>query len=227
MSSPANSSRAAGQTGPNSASGAFFDELFTGAPLMAILRGYSRERTLELAERAWELGVRAVEVPVQSQDAVETLAAVAARARELDRIAGAGTVVSSDLVRLAGEAGAAFTVAPGFDEAVADESDARGMPHLPGVATASEIQRVLSTGRTWMKAFPADALGERWFSGMRGPFPHIRIVATGGMSAGNARHYLDAGADVVAVGSALGDPQQLPLLAELMSQTRTGDAGHR
>jgi 2-dehydro-3-deoxyphosphogluconate aldolase/(4S)-4-hydroxy-2-oxoglutarate aldolase len=98
------------------------------------------------------------------------------------------------------------------------------MPHLPGVATASEIQRAVAHGLDWVKAFPAAALGESWFTLMRGPFPDLKVVATGGMSADNATRYLSAGASVVAVGSALGDPAQLDALTEMM---RSGRAGAR
>ncbi|MFD0775357.1 2-dehydro-3-deoxyphosphogluconate aldolase, partial [Streptomonospora algeriensis] len=54
-----------------------FDELFSRSRVMAVLRGMSRERTLGFAERAWDLGVAAVEVPVQTPEAVEALRAVA------------------------------------------------------------------------------------------------------------------------------------------------------
>ncbi|WP_235432044.1 thiamine phosphate synthase [Nocardiopsis sp. RV163] len=69
-----------------------------------------------------------------------------------------------------------------------------------------------------MKAAPAPAtsLGSAWLRAVQGPFPDVRIVATGGMDARNAREYLDAGARMVAVGSALADPEQIPLLAELV-----------
>lgn len=107
-------------------------------------------------------------------------------------------------------------VAPGFDAQVMAASEAAGLPHLPGVATPSDIQGVLKAGGHWVKAFPATALGTEWFRAMRGPFPDVRIVATGGMDDHNAREYLGAGARMVAVGSALADPEQIPLLAELL-----------
>ncbi|UGS25527.1 bifunctional 4-hydroxy-2-oxoglutarate aldolase/2-dehydro-3-deoxy-phosphogluconate aldolase [Microbacterium resistens] len=193
-----------------------FDDLFGSVPLMAILRGMGVERTLATATRAWDLGITAVEVPVQSPTDVEALRVLAAAARERGLTVGAGTVVSDEHVRQAKEAGAAFTVSPGLDLDVVRASHDAGMPSLPGVSTATEVQRALGAGLTWLKAFPASLLGADWFPAMRGPFPQARFVATGGMDAGNARAFLDAGVRVVAVGSALDDESQLPALARLL-----------
>lgn len=193
-----------------------FDAIFNGQQVMAILRGYSAARSVELAERAWDLGISAVEVPVQTPDAMPALRAVVSAARERALPAGAGTVITREQVAAVEAAGASFTVAPGIDLSVAQDSISRGMPHLPGVATATELQLATRHGLHWVKAFPAAALGPAWFTMMRGPFPAVRFVATGGLSATNAKHYLKAGAAVVAVGSALSDEDQLDKLAELV-----------
>lgn len=195
------------------------DDLFgatlEATPVMAILRGYSAERTLRLAHRAWDLGIGLVEVPIQSDEAVATLRQVVAEGRDRSCLAGAGTVVDAEQVRIALDAGAAFTVSPGFDPEVVEASRRAGLPTLPGVATASEIQAATRMGLRWLKAFPASVLGPAWFGAMHGPFPDVRFVATGGMSGTNARQFLAAGAAVIAVGSALEDDDQLDLLATL------------
>ncbi|VXB79381.1 4-Hydroxy-2-oxoglutarate aldolase [Microbacterium sp. 8M] len=193
-----------------------FDEIFHEVPLMAILRGMGVERTLATATRAWDLGITAVEVPVQTPTDVEALRVLVDAARERGLTVGAGTVVSLEHVRQAAAAGAAFTVSPGLDLDVVRASHEAGMPSLPGVSTASEVQRALGGGLTWLKAFPASLLGTGWFPAMRGPFPQAKFVATGGMDSTNARAYLDAGVRVVAVGSALEDEEQLPALAQLL-----------
>lgn len=195
-----------------------FDDLFAAAPVMAILRGYSRERTLELARAGWELGVRAVEVPIQSPAAVATLAELAAHARDRGAVVGAGTVLDARHVEQAADAGAGFVVSPGLDEAVVHAARDRGLAALPGVATATEVQAALRLGLRWVKAFPASVLGPDWFRAMRGPFPDVSFVATGGIDGGNAAGFLAAGADVVAVGSALGDPAALARLAPLLDR---------
>lgn len=195
-----------------------FGTLFGDAPLMAILRGMGVERSLAVAQAAWDLGITAVELPIQTATDVEALRVVADAARERGLVVGAGTVVTAEHVDQAAAAGAAFTVSPGLDLDVVERSSNAGMPSLPGVATATEVQRASTAGLTWMKAFPASLLGTGWFSAMRGPFPQVTFVATGGMDSTNAQQFLDAGVRIVAVGSALEDPAQLPRLAALLER---------
>ncbi|MGA9872949.1 MAG: bifunctional 4-hydroxy-2-oxoglutarate aldolase/2-dehydro-3-deoxy-phosphogluconate aldolase [Rhodococcus sp. (in: high G+C Gram-positive bacteria)] len=195
----------------------WFDEAFSRTPVMAILRGFTPARTVELAHRGWDAGITAIEVPIQSPDAVEALAAVVDAAAARGMTVGAGTVVTAELVATAREAGASFTVAPGFDPVVTRASVDAGMPHLPGVATGSDIQQAAAFGLGWVKAFPASVLGTDWFAAMKGPFPSMKFVATGGMNARNTADYLAAGADVVAVGSALEDDAQITLLSDLFT----------
>ena len=199
-----------------SVTNADFDRILAGRPLMAIFRGLGVDRSVELAYQAWELGIDAVELHSHYEPDDEALAAVAEAGRAEGRLVGAGTVVSTRHVELAASAGAAFTVSPGFDADVTRASAAAGLPPLPGVATPTEVQAAMALGLTWLKAFPASLLGPAWFRAMAGPFPDARFVATGGMDAGNAAAFLDAGVRTVAVGSALEDPAQLPALAALL-----------
>lgn len=195
--------------------------LFEGQRLMAILRGFGVDRSVALARQAWDLGINCVEVPIQSERDLDALRAVVAAGAEIGKSVGAGTVVSREHVRQARDAGAAFTVSPGYDMEVVRASFDSGMPPLPGVATASEVQAALTSGLTWLKAFPASVLGQRWFTTMSGPFPQVKFVATGGMDASNAESYLASGVSIVAVGSALADPAQLPLLATIVGNRKS------
>lgn len=196
---------------------AFFDHTFAGAPLMAILRGMGRDRSLALAATAWDLGIRSVEVPLQTPADEEALRAVSAAAAERGFPVCAGTIINPAQVPVAVAAGAAYLVSPGLDPAVVAAARAHGIPILPGVATPSEVQLAVSLGLRWLKAFPASWLGPAWFRVIRGPFPDVRFVATGGLDAGNVAEFLDAGVRVAAVGSALEDSSQLPRLAEVLS----------
>jgi 2-dehydro-3-deoxyphosphogluconate aldolase/(4S)-4-hydroxy-2-oxoglutarate aldolase len=192
-----------------------FDELLAG-PLMAVLRGLPPEETVRVAQAAWELGIEAVEVPIGRPEQVRSLAAAVAAGRRTGRPVGAGTVLTVRHVAAARVVGAAYTVSPGFDPEVLRTSVSADMPHLPGVATPTELQRAVVAGCGWVKVFPASSLGPSWFRDIRGPFPDVRLVATGGITARTAAQFLDAGARVVGVGSALTDPDQLPALAALL-----------
>lgn len=193
-----------------------FDEIIGTQRIMAILRGLPERETVELASRAWDLGIELVEVPVQTPDALPALRAAVAAGAERGREVGAGTVITLEQVKAVEEAGARFTVAPGLDPAVLAASLAAGLPHLPGVSTPSEIQLALRHGVEWLKCFPATALGPAWFKAIPGPFPQVNMVATGGIDAYTAADFLAAGARVAGVGTALADPAQIDLLAELV-----------
>lgn len=198
-----------------------FHHRFEQAPVMAILRGLAVGEAVTLAERAWDLGLDAVEVTIEVPSGLPTLRAVVAAGRERGRDVGAGSVVRPEQVRDAARAGAAFTVAPGLDPQVALASTDAGLPHLPGVATPSDIQAAVAADMGWVKAFPASLLGADWIRAVLQPFPGLQVVATGGINARNAGDFLAAGARAVAVGSALADPIQVELLADLVDRNRS------
>ena len=199
---------------------AFFEEALAGAPLMAILRGMGVERSARLAATAWDLGIDSVELPLQTDEDERALREVVRLAAERGKLVGAGTIVTAEQVAQAAEAGAAYLVSPGIDPLIVRAAGERGIPILPGVATPSEVQLGVSLGLTWLKAFPAAWLGTEWFRHIRGPFPQVRFVATGGLDAGNVVSFLDAGVRVAAVGSALEDATQLEALAAVLRDAR-------
>lgn len=193
------------------------DEIFDGHTVMAVLRNHSVEETVRLTNTALDLGIGLIEVPIQTPDAVPSLEAAITAARERDAGCGAGTVTTVEQVELCARLGASFTVAPGLDEDVLRRSRELEVPHLPGIATPTEVQMAVAAGCRWVKAFPASLLSPEWFLAMTGgPFPLVHFFASGGISARNAEEFLVAGAAGVAVGSALEDPDQLPRLADLL-----------
>jgi Entner-Doudoroff aldolase len=196
----------------------WFETAFAGAPLMAILRGMGVERTLALAETAWDLGIDSVEVPLQTAEDERALRELVARGASRGKSVGAGTIITPDQVAVARDAGAAYLVSPGLDAAVVRAAQDAGIPILPGVATPSDVQLAVSLGLSWLKAFPATWLGSGWFKHIRGPFPHVKFVATGGLDASNVEEFLAAGVRVAAVGSALEDPSQLERLAAVLKE---------
>ncbi|TDC18174.1 bifunctional 4-hydroxy-2-oxoglutarate aldolase/2-dehydro-3-deoxy-phosphogluconate aldolase [Streptomyces sp. 8K308] len=195
-------------------SAAFFARHLAASPVLGIFRGADPRATVELCHRAWEFGVELVEIPIQSDSALPSLQAAVEAAREHGRQVGAGTVTTVRRLRAAHELGASFTVAPGLHPPVVDASAELGLPHLPGVATATEIAGAEAAGLSWVKAFPAAQLGPDWIAAQRAPFPDIRFVATGGVGPDNAADFLRAGCSAVAIGSALSDPEALPRLRE-------------
>ncbi|MCY1139460.1 bifunctional 4-hydroxy-2-oxoglutarate aldolase/2-dehydro-3-deoxy-phosphogluconate aldolase [Actinoplanes sp. Pm04-4] len=194
-----------------------FDEIFAGSRVMAILCGLPARETVTVAGALWDAGVTVLEIPIGTPDAIASLRAAADAASERGLRVGAGTVITTDQVRAAADANAQYTVAPGLDLDVLAASEAAGLPHMPGVGSATEVQRAWLAGCRWLKAFPAAALGPAWISGLLGPFPDVRFVATGGLSVATAPAFLDAGAQVVALGAALSDPSQRDQVSRLLA----------
>lgn len=198
-----------------------FEHIVSSDRVMIILRGCPPGQATELAELAWSAGVRLIEVPIGTPTQLETLAAVTRAGQRRGMAVGAGTVITPQLADAAADTGAEYTVAPGFDPEVLSASLSLGMPHLPGVATPTEIQTAYRAGCRWVKVFPAATLGPQWVRAIRGPFPDIHQVATGGISIDAAMDYLDAGAHVVAFGAdAARRPDRLAELIQIAHQDR-------
>jgi 2-dehydro-3-deoxyphosphogluconate aldolase/(4S)-4-hydroxy-2-oxoglutarate aldolase len=106
-------------------------------------------------------------------------------------LVGAGTVTTPAQVDRVVEAGAAFVVTPGFRPAVVERCLALGVDVLPGVATAGEIMGALDLGVDVVKLFPAEVLGGvALVDALAGPFPGVRLVPSGGVTAERAPDYL-------------------------------------
>jgi 2-dehydro-3-deoxyphosphogluconate aldolase/(4S)-4-hydroxy-2-oxoglutarate aldolase len=130
-------------------------------------------------------------------------AAIEAIAREVpDVLVGAGTVVTAAQVDEAVEAGARFLVSPGLSASVVRRAQELGVPVLPGVATPSDVIAALDLGLGAVKLFPANVVGgPAAVKAFSAPFPGLRFVPTGGVSAANLLDYLALPSVLAAGGS--------------------------
>jgi 2-dehydro-3-deoxyphosphogluconate aldolase/(4S)-4-hydroxy-2-oxoglutarate aldolase len=142
-------------------------------------------------------GLPVAEVTFRTEGSIRALRALAA---DGELPVGAGTVIRPHQVDLARDAGAQFVVTPGFSARVVERCRELAMPVIPGVSTATEIIAALDHGCELLKFFPAEASGgAATIRALAGPFPHVRFIPTGGVSAANAAVYLRL-PSVVAVG---------------------------
>ncbi|GAA1328367.1 bifunctional 4-hydroxy-2-oxoglutarate aldolase/2-dehydro-3-deoxy-phosphogluconate aldolase [Nonlabens tegetincola] len=164
-------------------------EAVASARLVPVVSLASVEQALPLADALIAGGIAAVEITLRTASGVGAIAALAGYSDRLT--VGAGTVVSPEQLDEVADAGAEFVISPGIDEAVVRRSLARGILPIPGVATASEVQLAQRLGLGAVKAFPASLLGGPGFvRAMRGPFPEMRFLPSGGVSLANAAEYL-------------------------------------
>jgi 2-dehydro-3-deoxyphosphogluconate aldolase/(4S)-4-hydroxy-2-oxoglutarate aldolase len=139
-----------------------------------------------------------------NEPVAEALRAVGALVRAADAfggLVGAGTVLSVEAAREAVDAGAAFIVMPHIDPAIVRWCVEHGIPCLPGALTPTEVLAAWQAGASAVKLFPASSVGPGYIAQLRGPFPDILVVPTGGVSADDAGTWIAAGAVAVGLGS--------------------------
>lgn len=146
-------------------------------------------RAPELAAALAAGGIPCAEITLRTAAGLEAIQAVA---QVPNFLAGAGTVLTVEQVDRCVDAGARFLVSPGFDDEVVARARLHGVAMLPGVATATEIQRALRAGIDVLKFFPADRLGGLpTISALAAPFVDVRFVPSGGVGPSNATEYLN------------------------------------
>jgi 2-dehydro-3-deoxyphosphogluconate aldolase/(4S)-4-hydroxy-2-oxoglutarate aldolase len=169
--------------------------------VVAIARGLAPERAAEVAVALAAGGVRAFEITLNEpvDDALQAIAEVTRGSGPLT--IGAGTVLSTDDAHRALDAGATFLVTPHTDPGLVAWAAERGVPILPGAATPTEVLAAWRAGAVAVKVFPASVLGPSFVRELRGPFPDIPLVPTGGVTAATAGDFIEAGAIAVGLGS--------------------------
>ena len=108
-----------------------------------------------------------------------------------DMIVGAGTVLTTEQVDEAMEAGAKFIVSPGFDPEIVDYCLKKNIPVFPGCISPSEVAQAVKRGLKVVKFFPAEqAGGIAMIKAMAAPYQHLKFMPTGGINTGNLKDYL-------------------------------------
>jgi len=147
-----------------------------------------------------EGGIAIVEITLDSDAALETIA----RLRDDPQLVVlAGTVRTGQEAEAAAERGAQACVGPALVPEVIEACRKLGLPAIPGALTPTEVETARRLGATMVKLFPAARLGPEYVRDLRGPFPDVPLLVTGGIDASNAVAFLRAGAAAVGVGSAL------------------------
>lgn len=177
-------------------------DLLRASRVIAIGRNIPAERAVSVAEACVAGGVSVIEFTLDEPEdaglrAIETLAAASA---DLGALVGAGTVLSIGAAKRAVDAGARFIVSPHTDRELIAWCVLNAVPCFPGALSPTEIHAAWSSGATAVKLFPAAAVGTGYLGQIAGPFPGIPFVPTGGVSAGTAGEWIDAGAVAVGIG---------------------------
>jgi 2-dehydro-3-deoxyphosphogluconate aldolase/(4S)-4-hydroxy-2-oxoglutarate aldolase len=148
-------------------------------------------------------GVTAIEITMTVPRAVDLIADLVRTLPEA--LIGAGTITDPEMARQVIDAGAKFVVSPVFRPRIIEACHERDVPVMPGCFSPTEILAAWDAGADIVKIFPATALGPGYIKDLRGPFPTIKVMPTGGVSKDNAAEWIKAGAVAVGAGSSLVD----------------------
>ncbi len=163
--------------------------LASHGPVIPVIVIQRLQDAVPLAQALVAGGVRVLEVTLRTPVALPAIEAIARAVP--DAIVGAGTLRSAADVRAARDAGCRFGVSPGFTEAIGAACREQGLPLLPGVSTASEVMQANAAGYSFLKLFPAVAVGGlNLLKALAGPFPDVAFCPTGGISLESAPQFL-------------------------------------
>lgn len=171
------------------------------AGVIAVLRAPSAEAAVAAAEALINGGVTAIEVTYSTPDAAPAIARI--RQDFPDAVVGAGTLTRRPQVTEAAVAGAQFLVSPGTAPELVRFMTDTGLPTLSGALTPTELMAALELGVSGIKIFPGSLVGPSYLKALRGPFPEVPLMPTGGVSADNLGDWMTAGAFAVGAGSEL------------------------
>ena len=179
--------------------------VITDVALVPVVRTSTAEQAIQAVEAIYRGGVRAAEITMTVPGALRALEKLADRFG--DRILlGAGTVLDAETARICMLAGAEFLVCPSLRPATIEMAKRYSKVVCPGALTPTEVLTAWEAGADAVKIFPCGNVGgARYIKALKGPFPQIEMIPTGGVNLETIGDFLKAGACAVGVGGELVD----------------------
>lgn len=188
--------------------------------VVAVLRAAHAREYAPVIEALERGGVRSIELTLSTAGVFEELPVLLEQFGSAVEI-GVGTVTSVQAAEAALDLGAAFIVTPTTDPAVIATCTRRAVPIFPGGLSPTELHTGWRAGATAVKVFPASLVGPGYLAQLRGPFPDLEIIPSGGVSIDDAPVWITAGALAVSLGGPLlGDAFGGGNLADLTARAR-------
>jgi 2-dehydro-3-deoxyphosphogluconate aldolase / (4S)-4-hydroxy-2-oxoglutarate aldolase len=180
---------------------------FEKKPILGIIRGVTKASLKGTLQAALDGGLKFVEITMNTPNASELLKE-ANREFPHQLVIGAGTVTNLSDLRVAITAGVQFIVCPNLNKDVMQICRQEGVPVFPGALTPTEIASAYQSGATMVKVFPISAMGGvKYLKNIRGPFNEEKLLACGGVNPENLKDYFEAGANAIAIGSQIFNPE--------------------
>jgi len=177
----------------------------TDIGIVPVVRTNSAESAIKSIEAIYRGGVRSAEITMTVPGAIKALEKIADQFGDKIML-GAGTVLDPETARSCMLAGAQFFVTPSLNVATIEMAKRYSKVICPGALTPTEVVTAWQAGADVIKIFPASAVGgAKYIKALKGPFPQIQMIPTGGVNLETAGEFLKAGACAVAVGGELVD----------------------
>ncbi|MDZ4800571.1 MAG: bifunctional 4-hydroxy-2-oxoglutarate aldolase/2-dehydro-3-deoxy-phosphogluconate aldolase [Bryobacteraceae bacterium] len=177
--------------------------------VVPVVRTASADSAIRAIEAIHRGGIRAAEITMTVPGAIKALEKLADQFGD-SIVLGAGTVLDPETARICMLAGAQFFVTPALNLATIEIAQRYSKPIMPGALTPTEVLAAWQAGADAVKVFPASAVGgAKYIKALKGPFPQIEMIPTGGVNLETAGDFLRAGACAVAVGGELVDAQTI------------------
>ena len=170
--------------------------------VVAIFRNVPYEILVRQVDLLLENGIDIMEITLNSDNALKSIEGLK-RKYGKDISLGAGTVIEVDDVLRVKDLGAEFIISPNVNVEIIQRTKELNLISIPGAFTPTEILTAYQNGADMVKVFPATALGLNYVKNLRGPFPSIPFMATGGIDEANANDYINCGYEALGIGSAL------------------------
>src|SRR5262250_2832314 len=181
----------------------------TDIGLVPVVRTTSAETAIQAVEAMYQGGVRAAEITMTVPGALRALEKVADQFGDKIML-GAGTVLDPETMRACMLAGAQFFVTPSLKVSTIEMANRYSKVICPGALTPTEALTAWEAGADVVKIFPAGNVGgPKYIKALKGPFPQIEMIPTGGVNLETAGEFLKAGACAVAVGGELVDGKSI------------------
>ena len=157
--------------------------------IVPVIKIDDAEKAVPLAQALQAGGISCIEITFRTAQGEEAIQHIAKAMPQM--LAGAGTVLTTDQVDRAINAGAKFIVSPGFNPKIVAYCIQKKIPIAPGCSTPSDIEQALEFGLDVVKFFPAEqAGGLEYIKAVSAPYPAIKFMPTGGINAGNIAKYM-------------------------------------
>jgi len=176
------------------------------AKVVAVIRGPSEELTIKMVAALIKGGITAIEITYSTPNAAKVVKTLGKKYGDQITL-GMGTLIEPAQTLEAKEAGACFLVSPVCDLVLGKAMIDTGLAVMIGALTPTEVLQAFRLGSDVVKIFPGSLLGPSYVKALKGPFPQIPIMPTGGVSAANVAEWFAAGVIAVGAGSELCPPQ--------------------